>query len=128
MNPINKICLQIALISYYYLLGCTTTQQISYQNDVYPIFIDKCIRCHAPPYGEGYKMTGLDLSSHETLMDGSIYGSVIVRGNSTTSPLNILVEGRAGNLSRVLKNQHKPMTDREIKVLHLWVEQGARNN
>ena len=40
----------------------------------------------------------------------------------------MLVEGRAGTLSRVLKIKHKPMTDHEIEVLRLWVEQGAHNN
>jgi hypothetical protein len=40
----------------------------------------------------------------------------------------MLVEGRAGDLSRVLKRQHNPMTDEEIMIIRLWVEQGAQNN
>ena len=68
------------------------------------------------------------MERYETLMEGSIFGPAIVPGNSKTSPLNMLVEGRAGKLSRVLKNMHTPITDREIEVLHLWVEQGAKNN
>jgi len=61
-------------------------------------------------------------------MEGSLYGPVIVPGNSKMSPLNMLVESRAGNLSLKLKNKHKPITEHEIEILHLWVEQGARNN
>jgi hypothetical protein len=61
-------------------------------------------------------------------MEGSIFGPAIVPGNSRKSPLNILVEGRAGDLSREMKMRHLPMTEHEIEVLHLWVEQGARNN
>jgi hypothetical protein len=68
------------------------------------------------------------MESYETLLKGSLYGPVIVPGNSRKSSLNMLVEGRAGNLSRVLKIKHKPMTDHEIEVLRLWVEQGAHNN
>jgi hypothetical protein len=40
----------------------------------------------------------------------------------------MLVEGRAGDLSRILKKQHDPMTNHEIEILRLWVDQGARNN
>ena len=114
------VCLCIA--------GCATTPQISYQQDVHPIFVGKCIACHTPPHGEGYKKSGLDMESYETLMEGSIYGPAIVPGNGRISPLIILAEGRAGNLSRALKKMHKPITDREIEMLNLWVEQGARNN
>jgi hypothetical protein len=95
---------------------------------VYPIIVDKCIDCHTPPYGEGYRRTGLGVESYEALMEGSIFGPVIVPGNSKTSLLNMLVEGRAGDVLRVLKNIHKPITDHEIMVLHLWVEQGALDN
>ena len=116
------------LLTCLYFVGCETTLQISYQRDVYPIFVDKCIDCHAPPHGEGFRKTGLDMESYETLMEGSIFGPVIVPGNSEASTLNMFVEGRAGALSRVLRDMHKPITDHEIKVLHLWVEQGAQNN
>lgn len=118
----------ITLLICLYFVGCATTPQISYQHDVRPILVDKCINCHIPPYGEGYRKTGLDMESYASLLEGSIYGPVIVPGNSKKSPLNMLVEGRAGDLSRVLKSQHKPMTDHEVKVLNLWVKQGARNN
>jgi hypothetical protein len=57
------------------------------------------------------------MKSYETLMEGSIYGPAIVPGNSRSSPLNMLVEGRVGNLSRVMRNMHKPITDHEIMVL-----------
>ena len=118
----------VVLLSCLYIAGCATTPQISYQQDVRPIFVKKCMDCHHSPHGEGYRKTGLDMKSYETLMEGSIFGPAIIPGNSQTSPLNILVEGRAGDLSRVLENMHRPITDHEIMVLHLWVEQGAENN
>ena len=118
----------IIFLTCLYIVGCVTTPQISYQQDVHPIFVDKCIACHTPPNGEGYRKTGLDMESYETLMEGSIYGPAIVPGNSRKSPVNMLVEGRAGNLSGEMKIRHSPITDHEIKTLHLWVEQGAKNN
>ena len=62
---------QIVLISCVCLSGCVTTSQISYQDDVQPIFFDKCIGCHTPPYGEGYRKTRLDMGSYKALMNGS---------------------------------------------------------
>jgi len=102
--------------------------QISYQRDVHPILEEKCIDCHIPPDGKGYKKTGLSMESYETLLYGSVYGPVIVPGNGKKSPLNMLVEGRAGNLTAELEKQHKPITEDEIMILQLWVEQGALNN
>jgi hypothetical protein len=128
MNAGYLISLLITLPTCLVLVGCAARPQISYQRDVRPIFVGKCIDCHSPPYGEGYTKTGLDLGSYESLMKESVYGPVVVPGNSKKSPLNLLVEGRAGDLSRVLKRQHNPMKDDEIKIIRLWVEQGAQNN
>lgn len=128
MNNLYTVGFITTLLSCCYLWGCATTPQVSYQRDVRPILVDKCIACHTPPYGEGYRKTGLVLESYEALLEGSIYGPVIVPGNSKKSPLNMLVEGRAGNLAREFENRHNPITEDEINILHLWVEQGARNN
>ena len=128
MNQPLSLTFTLALLTCLSLAGCAIESRISYQRDVHPIFEEKCTGCHTPPYGEGYRQTGLDMGSYETLVQGSIYGPVIVPGNSRKSALNILVEGRAGDLSRALEIKHKPMTDREIEVLRLWVGQGALNN
>jgi hypothetical protein len=61
-------------------------------------------------------------------MEGTFYGPVVVPGDSRHSTLNMLVEGRAGGLTRMLEKNHMPMTDREIELLQLWVEQGALDN
>ena len=128
MNTAYTVSSVVTLLTCLYFAGCATTPRISYQRDVRPIFVDKCLDCHISPDGAGYRKTGLDMKSYQALMEGSIYGPAIVPGNSKTSPLNILVEGRAGDLTRVLNDMHKPVTDHEVRVLHLWVEQGALNN
>jgi hypothetical protein len=111
-----------------YLTGCANTPQVSYRHDVQPILANKCMGCHVPPYGEGYTKSGLSMESYQMLMEGSIYGPVIIPGNSQSSPLNMLVEGRAGDLKATLTKRHNPITEEEIRVLRLWVEQGALNN
>jgi len=49
------------------IVGCATRPQVSYQRDVYPVLEAKCIGCHIPPHGEGYKKAGLDLAGYDTL-------------------------------------------------------------
>jgi hypothetical protein len=128
MNPMRCLPIFNGLICCVFLSACFTNKKISYQKDVQPIFNDKCVHCHSPPYGEGYRETGLVLGSYESLMNGSVYGPVVVPGDSLSSPLSMVVEGRAGNLTRVLKARHQPISNLEIQMLHLWVDQGAKDN
>lgn len=73
-------------------------------------------------------MVGLSMESYNSLMQGTIYGSVIIPGDSRRSILNKLVEGRAGDIMRMPHNRKDPLTEDEIQALRLWVNQGALNN
>jgi len=110
------------------LNGCATEPAVSFQSDINPILQQNCIQCHIPPNGVGYTMVGLSMETYKSLMQGTIYGSVIIPGDSRRSILNKLVEGRAGNLMRMPHNRKDPITDTEIQALRLWVDQGALNN
>ena len=118
----------VCIIFIMVLNACATGPTVSYQFDVYPILKDNCLQCHVPPNGVGYLSTGLNMTSYETLMHGTIYGPVIVPGDSRRSILNILVEGRAGSYMRMPHNKKDPLTEEEIKTLKLWVDQQAKNN
>ena len=61
-------------------------------------------------------------------MHGSIYGPVIVPGDSRRSLLNKMVEGRVGNYKRMSHNKKDALTVEEIEALKLWVNQDAKNN
>jgi hypothetical protein len=110
------------------LNGCAIEPTISYQSDIHLILKDNCLQCHVSPNGVGYLKTGLNMVSYETLMHGTIYGPVIVPGDSRRSILNKLVEGRAGNYMRMPHNKKDALTEEEIEVLKLWVNQDAKNN
>ncbi len=112
----------------YFLLSSCTTQQVSYQGDVAPILESRCIECHQPPDGIGYMATGLEMGSYESLMQGTYYGPVIVAGDSRRSMLNMLVEGRAGNLQRMPHKEDEILTSEQIETLKNWVNQGAHDN
>lgn len=108
--------------------GCQLHPQISFRSDVYPILESNCVDCHVPPRGKGYRKSGLNLENYESLMAGTVFGPVIVPGDSKKSTLNRLVEGRADASLRMPHNADEPLTEHEIRILHLWVEQGARDN
>jgi hypothetical protein len=110
------------------LAGCASQTRVSFQKDVYPILESNCLACHTPPQGKGYLKTHLNMQSYETLMQGTVYGKVILPGDSRQSILNMLVEGRAGAAMRMPHERDEPLTRDEIEVLRLWVEQGAQNN
>ena len=108
--------------------GCATQREISFQSDIDPILHDKCQRCHVPPNGIGYVRTGLNLQSYDTLMKGTMFGTVIIPGDSRRSVINKLLEGRAGEMMRMPHGDVKKLTAEEVEYLKLWVNQGALNN
>jgi hypothetical protein len=110
------------------LSGCATRQTISYHKDVYPLLETNCLACHSPPDGEGYLKTHLNMESYRSLMQGTLYGPVIVPGDSRKSILNMLVEGRADASLRMPHQRNDPLTAQEIGILRQWVDQGARDN
>lgn len=118
-------CVMLSLFMY---IGCATQTSVSFQNDIDPILNDKCLQCHKPPDGIGYVQTGLDMESYDTLMKGTIFGTVIIPGDSKRSVINKLTEGRAGELMRMPHGDAKKLTVEEVELLNIWVNQGALNN
>jgi len=110
------------------VVACTVPRRVSFVRDVYPILEENCVHCHTPPDGEGYQKVGLNMESWETLRQGTVYGPVIVPGDSRRSIFNMLVEGRAGRSLRMPHKEDQPLPDEEIETLRLWVEQGAKEN
>lgn len=101
-------------------------EQVSYKLDVQPILQSRCSSCHQPG-GEGYKVSGLDLTSYEGLMRGTKHGPMIVPGDPLTSNLIVLVEGRARPEVRMPHHQ-RPLLKQQTEILRLWVKQGAKDN
>ena len=46
-------------------------EQMSFKDDVQPIFKLYCTSCHSAPDGEGYKASGLDLTTYQGVMKGT---------------------------------------------------------
>jgi len=119
----------VIMLSTVTVLSSCAYQQVSYKEDVSPIISVNCSECHTAPNGYGYQKTGLEMHSYDALMRGTIYGPVVIAGDSQRSILNKLLEGRAGNLQNILhKNDKNNITEKDVKTIRDWVDDGALNN
>ena len=110
------------------LISCAT-QEVSYHDDVAPILEERCVTCHSAPEGSGYQATGLRLDSHDAVMSGTIYGPIIIAGDSRRSILNKLVDGRAAQAQCMLhQSDSGALNEQQRELLRDWVNQGARDN
>ena len=108
------------------LLAACGQKEISYQADVQPIVKQYCLECHGEG-GDGYAKSGLLMTSHESLMKGTKFGSIVKPGDSFGSVLIQLVEGRADPSIKMPHGKASLPKDK-IEVLKQWVAQGAKNN
>ena len=108
------------------MAGCSAEKQVSYVKDIKPILDQQCLNCHTEG-GEGTEKSGLVMDSYQELMKGTKFGPVIIPGDSLTSALNMLVEGRADSSIR-MPHHREPLKEEDIALLKNWVDQGAKNN
>ena len=115
-------CLAMAAL----LMTACGQQTISFKADVQPVLKQYCLECHAEN-GDGTRKSELLMTSYESLMKGTKFGEIVKPGDSLTSALIMLVEGRA---DRSIRMPHGKATlpKEKIEVLKKWVEQGAKNN
>ena len=108
------------------LVAACGARQVGFKADVEPIVKQYCLECHAPG-GQGALASGLDMSSYEALLKGTRYGSIVKPGDSLSSVLIMLVEGRANPAIKMPHGKAELPKDK-IAILRTWVDQGAKNN
>jgi len=101
--------------------------EVSYKNDVLPIIHDYCLNCHEPG-GKGYEKSGLDMRTYQSLMKGTKFGSVIKPGDSFTSILIQVIEGRVHASIKMPFGMSGGLAKDKIEILKKWVNQGAQEN
>ncbi len=108
------------------LLGCGE-QSVSYSAGVRHFLDNYCMHCHGEG-GKGSKASGLRMDDYESLMKGTTYGPVIKPGDSFTSALVMLMEGRADPSLRMPHDDDKAPSQAEIDRVKAWIDQGAKDN
>lgn len=102
-------------------------QAISYAKDIQPIFEQHCLECHDAG-GAGALASGLKLSSYQDAMKGTKFGPIIKAGDSASSTLVILVEGRADPSINMPHGGRPALSKTQTQKLRQWINEGALNN
>lgn len=98
--------------------------QISYSEDIQPIFNGWCTSCHAPG-GQGFEASGLDLTSYAGLMKGTKFGPMVIPKQPDVSNLMVMLQGEA---QIRMPLGHKPLPNALRLEIWGWIFQGAKDN
>jgi mono/diheme cytochrome c family protein len=105
---------------------CAAQEQISFSEEILPLFKWRCAGCHQPG-GEGYEKSGLDLTSYAGVMKGTKFGPMVIPGDPESSNLMLLLDWRAAPALRMPHGRKKLSTcDRDN--IRKWIRQGAKDN
>lgn len=115
-----------AILTATFLLAACGQKEISYTAEVQPILKQYCMECHVEG-GKGHEKSGLLMTNYESLMKGTKFGAIVKPGDSLTSVMIMLVEGRA-DPSIKMPHGKESLPKEKIDLLKKWVEQGAKNN
>ena len=98
--------------------------EVSFADEVAPILEESCIRCHGGPQDDGVVVleAGLNLTSYETIMVGSEFGSVVEPGNPDDSMMLTLV--RDGDMPA----EGDLLSPEQVEVIRTWITEGAKDN
>lgn len=115
------------------IFGCE--RQVSFANDVQPIFREHCIKCHSET-GEGSDQSGLNLESYDSVMSGTDYGPVVIPESSISSALYLVVAQKTApeiqmpphHQQALAEGSGDPLAEKEVEVIQAWIDQGAKNN
>ncbi|MFN8488803.1 MAG: c-type cytochrome domain-containing protein [Caldilineaceae bacterium] len=91
---------------------------VSFTNDVLPIFQQHCLKCH----GNDNPEKGLELTSYSNLMTGAEDGSVVTPGDPDKSYLVEMV------VTKKMPKKGAPLSATEINTIIAWVKAGAKDD
>ena len=126
---LRTIPILIMLITLLIFSSCESTndQDVSFNDDLLPIFKTQCVRCHFDNASPG----NLDLSTYESLMSGNSNhpDKLVVAGYPYQS---LLYESIASDEQTTLPYrmpQGGPfLQEIEIQLIEDWIFQGAKDN
>ena len=129
----NLLTIALSVATLAIAAGCS--REVSFKQDVQPIVSSSCLECHDGK-GEGSEESGLILITYDDLMQGTKFGQVVVPGDSESSTLYRLVGHKADpkiqmpphHKDTVASKRMAPLSDDQIAVIKIWIDQGAKNN
>jgi hypothetical protein len=115
-------------------LGITTSgraasppdEQVSFQEDVLPIFKRRCVPCHQQD-GDGYKQSGLFLMTYQGVMAGTKFGPMVIPGNTQESNLMRIIDWPTSQ-KLCMPHERKQLSTCDRDTIRVWIRQGAKDN
>jgi len=115
--------------------GCSqesSFKQVSFKNDIFPIFQERCMICHAVG-SPGCVVSGFSVETYDSLMKGTKFGPMIIAGSSADSNLLRLVKHQADPSIAMPRSQtpgepSEWLKPQQINLIETWINQGAKNN
>ena len=120
--------LAVSLCSLLSMVGCGADKEepapkVNYTNNVSVILKTHCQECHMPQ-SEGAEKSGFVMDTYASVMKGTKLGPVVVPGSAESSTLYRLVAGKADPSIKMPHGQ-KPLTNKEINTIKVWIDAGA---
>jgi hypothetical protein len=100
---------------------------VGFAADIMPVLRQHCHECHLPG-GAGEQASGLNMAGYASLMKGTKFGPVIKPGDSVSSTLMILVDGRADPSINMPHGGRPPLSKEEADKIRRWIDAGALEN
>jgi len=115
------------------LSGCE--RQISFTDDVQPIFLASCVACHDKS-AEGYASSGFSLGDYDSVMKGTKFGPVVIANSSISSTLYMVIASKTSpeiqmpphHDNSLAEGRGKQLSEQQIEIIQSWIDQGAQNN
>jgi hypothetical protein len=121
-NNLTMLCLFVLIMT-----ACGREPVVSFSQDVKPIIDQYCIECHQLG-GKGEVVSGLNVSTHDKLMDGTRSGPIIIEGDAEGSSLLAIMDGSADPSTSIPHGGQYAVYPQDIQTIRVWIGQGAQNN
>jgi len=103
-------------------------RNVSFATDISPILRRSCDRCHLPG-GEGQQMSGLDVSSYDTLRAGGTRSlDTIVIDRMPCESVLWQKTGTAPPFGARMPRNATPLPDADRLLIHDWIAEGAQDD
>jgi hypothetical protein len=96
--------------------------KLTFTKDVAPIIKKYCLPCHL---AENDNPSQLSMDSYDVLMKGGEHGNIVIPGKPEKSNLYIKLLPDPPFGKQMARNR-KRLTEQELKVVHDWIQQGAK--
>ena len=127
-NKLHFIFISTLISLIFAACGGGEIKNVSFKNDIKPIFNDYCLDCHAGTETQG----NIHLDTYENMMKSRYFNNpdpIAIAGQPERSRLYIVVSSNNPGVRMPPKNfGYDPLNEQEIKIIRTWIAEGAKNN